>query len=245
MDRFGVIYKITNKINGKVYIGKTKNSIKARWASHVHAAKRPDTKIGRAIAKYGKDSFTVEEICTCIDLESLNKSEIHLIEFFKSTENPIGYNIAIGGDKPCNSPDIGKRISKATTGRTAHNKGKRMSEEQRLNLSNICKGRPSAFKGKKHSNKSRYLQSIAAKKRFSQPSNHPLFGKKMSAEVKDKISKSTHKKSIIAINVEDGHVIRFESMRDAQRNGFFCSGILANIKGRIKSSYKGYVWKYG
>lgn len=65
----GFIYKITNKINGKVYIGQTIQSVKDRW--HRHCGKKSirsaemSMHIKRAILKYGKENFIIETIETC------------------------------------------------------------------------------------------------------------------------------------------------------------------------------------
>ena len=59
------VYKITNKVNGKVYIGKTDN-VQKRWNKHVSASQKPNNKnhqlIHKAIAKYGTTNFSIEKI---------------------------------------------------------------------------------------------------------------------------------------------------------------------------------------
>ena len=52
----GIIYKITNIINNKVYIGQTVNTLKNRWCKHCHS--NGCRMLYNAILKYGKDSFT-------------------------------------------------------------------------------------------------------------------------------------------------------------------------------------------
>ena len=55
-----IIYKITNKINGKVYIGQTSNTLEKRWWQHCHGTHKHI--IARAISKYGAENFKIEQI---------------------------------------------------------------------------------------------------------------------------------------------------------------------------------------
>lgn len=62
------IYKITNKINGKVYIGKTIHSIETRWNQHIYESKKQRYEcrpLYDAFNKYGIENFTIEEIDRC------------------------------------------------------------------------------------------------------------------------------------------------------------------------------------
>lgn len=92
------IYKITNLKNNKIYIGKTINSVEDRFKRHLNDAlsERLDTHLARAIRKYGKENFIVEELEDIQDLEKLNDREIYWIAFYNSYEK--GYNETIGGD---------------------------------------------------------------------------------------------------------------------------------------------------
>lgn len=85
-----VIYKITNSVNGKIYIGKDSTNRKNYYGS--------GQAIKNAILKYGKDNFTKEIIDVCQDLSSLNEREKYWISFYKSTDPKIGYNRSSGGD---------------------------------------------------------------------------------------------------------------------------------------------------
>lgn len=93
---YGYIYKITNKINGKIYIGqhsKSDNSLedldKSYWGSGI--------KIIKAIKKYGREAFTREILCWCDSLEELNTREKYYITTLNCLNDTIGYNIAKGG----------------------------------------------------------------------------------------------------------------------------------------------------
>ena len=56
-----IIYQLKNKINGKIYIGKTTQSVMTRFHKHCHASlKDSNTLIHKAIRKYGKENFEVD-----------------------------------------------------------------------------------------------------------------------------------------------------------------------------------------
>ena len=104
----GEIYKITNILNNKIYIGKTKKFYKnnefgylKRFENHKISAtsksKNNDCpRLYNSIRKYGKENFKVELIHEC-ELDIINEKEIEFIKHFKSTDRNIGYNIALGG----------------------------------------------------------------------------------------------------------------------------------------------------
>lgn len=93
----GFIYKITNNVNGKVYIGQTIQTIKERFYQHC-ATKCSESvlnmAIHKAIKKYGKSNFTIEVIEE-VDKDSLNDREKFWIEYYNSYNN--GYNSTRGG----------------------------------------------------------------------------------------------------------------------------------------------------
>ena len=94
----GIIYKITNKLNSKVYIGQTIQTLRNRWYRHcakncTSQAER-NMEIKRAILKYGKENFTVEAIEEC-DSKKLDDREKFYIRYFDSYHN--GYNSTEGG----------------------------------------------------------------------------------------------------------------------------------------------------
>ena len=86
------IYKITNIQNNKVYIGQTIRPIQQRFKRHINDALncKLNTHFARAIRKYGKDSFIIEEIDTAKTQEELNQKEKFWINYYDSIKN--GYN---------------------------------------------------------------------------------------------------------------------------------------------------------
>jgi len=90
------IYKITNTINDKQYVGKTEKDPKKRWREHLAAAKNnPLMVISKAIRKHGIRNFKFEIIEECLS-EDVNKKETYWIGKLDTFEN--GYNSTLGGD---------------------------------------------------------------------------------------------------------------------------------------------------
>lgn len=94
----GFIYTITNKINGKQYVGKTSLSDpKERWKEHLHDYKREQCKkrpLYSAMNKYGVENFIFEVIEECENTEEREKFWIKELNTYGST----GYNATLGGD---------------------------------------------------------------------------------------------------------------------------------------------------
>lgn len=110
----GIIYKITNTINGKVYIGQTIQSFKRRiksHKSHLQSHKHHNELLQRAYDKYGWDVFEVEIIEKC-DSENLDERERFWIDKYDATNHELGYNFESGGNalKKHNASTIKKFI---------------------------------------------------------------------------------------------------------------------------------------
>jgi hypothetical protein len=116
---YGYVYKSTNLLNGKIYIGKAKegrrgrggSAIEKRWNEEIERAHRlkrwnvehPHKKktiryIENAINKYGEESFRIEEIDIALTKEELNEKERFWIEFFDARNHSKGYNLRDGGE---------------------------------------------------------------------------------------------------------------------------------------------------
>ena len=94
-----IIYKITNKINGKVYIGKTKYTVEHRWKRHCYDAfskyEHTKMKLQEAIIEYGAINFTVEQIDVASTKNEADEKEMYWIAYYDAIEN--GYNTSPGG----------------------------------------------------------------------------------------------------------------------------------------------------
>lgn len=107
-----IIYKITNTINNKIYIGQTKRSLEERWKAHLHAAKQKrDIYLYKAINYYGPHCFHREEIDKAVSIEELNEKEIKHIALYNSTNPNIGYNGTFGGYSGYPTEAVKKQIS--------------------------------------------------------------------------------------------------------------------------------------
>lgn len=109
----GYIYKITNKVNKKVYIGQTIQSIKDRWYKHCRTKNiskaEKNMYIKRAIIKYGKENFVIESLEKC-DPTLLNEREKYYISYFDSYRN--GYNSTEGGQGGVKPLQTSEKIQK-------------------------------------------------------------------------------------------------------------------------------------
>jgi len=93
------IYKITNKITNKIYIGKTKKSVDERFNKHIKNAKNKiNRRLYDSMNHHGYDNFVVELLCVVGDNDNANNKEKYYIELYKSNIEDFGYNMTIGGD---------------------------------------------------------------------------------------------------------------------------------------------------
>lgn len=91
----GYIYKITNKINNKIYIGQTIRDPEIRFDEHLYET-RGHSRLHNAIQKYGRQNFYYE-IIEQPEISQLDTREQYWISFYNSTNDDIGYNICYGG----------------------------------------------------------------------------------------------------------------------------------------------------
>ena len=208
----GSIYKITNTVNGKAYIGQTiHDAVKGRIDKHLNGKPNGSRLVRRAVKKYGKDAFAYEILHDGIIPEFLDTLEIEAINQF-NTIAPHGYNLETGGSNGSPSEVTRRKISESLSGRKTSeetrrklaeaqkgktlspetrrklieaNKGRKHTPETRLKMSENQKGKNNVFYGKKHSSETRRKWSKARK------------GKPLSEKTKRKMSKarfSPHKK---------------------------------------------------
>lgn len=97
---YGIIYKVINIKNSKIYIGQTTKTLEERIYYHYYRADHSlditHTHFINAIRKYGKENFKWEQIDSADSREDLDNKEIYWIQYYNSIEN--GYNIQAGGN---------------------------------------------------------------------------------------------------------------------------------------------------
>jgi group I intron endonuclease len=209
-----IIYKITNNINSKIYIGQTIDSLDKRWKRHNWkcTTNRNAMAITSAIKKYGKENFTIEEIDKAENLTELNEKEVYYIKLYNSI-SPNGYNLTSGGDNKRLSEETKIKISKS-------NKGRKISEETRKKLSE-------SHKGIRMKDSTKKKLSIANK------------GKKPSLNtIKGSIE---HNQKTYTMMSPNGEIITFTNMKlFCKENNLSNSKLCLVASGKIKS-HKG--WK--
>lgn len=110
-----IIYCIRNLVNGKAYIGQTRQGLARRRGEHVHRFNlgERDHKLYQAMRKYGIENFKFEVLCNCLKPEYLDEMERHFVAELNSFEN--GYNMTCGGDGTAD--ETRKKLSAALRGR--------------------------------------------------------------------------------------------------------------------------------
>ena len=172
------IYKITNTINGKCYIGQSRD-IESRWRAH---KVRKGTYLYNAFQKYGVENFTFEVLEEC-EKERLNELEKYYIKLYHSFGE--GYNLCPGGNSDPEDFDAirKEKLSKAAFGRKSPMKGKHHTDDAKEKLRNANLGHTPWNKGVSASDEAKKKMSEAHKGK-----SHPH--RKLTEEEKLKISKS-------------------------------------------------------
>ena len=203
------IYVITNRDNGKIYVGQTCQGVLQRWHQHKSAARSGvDTYFYRAIRSHGEEAFSIEIVEEVETLEQANEAERQWIAVLESIDSCKGYNGTHGGDgsmptdltrqkigEKCKerweNPEYASRMSAANT-------GKHHTPEGRANISKGSTGNHKL--GTTQSAESRAKTSATLKLAFAEGRRKKTGGIKkgtilgpMSEEIKAKISAGVSK----------------------------------------------------
>lgn len=187
----GKIYKIVNKINQKIYIGCTINSLEHRFNEHLYRCFKTDnnSKLYNSIRKYGKENFEIILIEEC-DLSCIYETEKKYVKEYDSYEE--GMNSTYGGEGCLgyvHSSEIRKKISEATKNGNSH-KGKTYeelygdrAEEEKIRRKNSVKNGWSQSTGV-----DRETRISKAKTKMREKSK---YGEELIKEIKDKLRNGT------------------------------------------------------
>ncbi len=232
MTRYGSIYKITNLVNGKVYIGQTTTSVEQRWASHkcsINYAKY-NSALYAAFRKHGTDNFLIEEVAVATDRASLDAAEDNCIATFNSLV-PAGYNLCIGNGGRNHSESTKKKIKAYVHSEATR---KQMSESQKQR-----------YEDPKQRAKQGRVQSVAERKKRSETmkrighgfTHTPESIAKMAAAKKGKPNGKAK-----PISDQFGNI--YISMTDAaKKTGNSVSAVSLVVSGKHKQT-NGYIFTY-
>lgn len=133
------IYLVTNRINGKQYVGQTIMSVQRRWNNHCYLNTSGSSALGNAIRKYGRDAFSVEHIASAETIGNLNLAEQILIVQY-GTQSPAGYNLTEGGRNARVTPEAKAKISVANKGKARHTSEWKAALSQKMKGNQFGKG---------------------------------------------------------------------------------------------------------
>lgn len=200
-EKVGRIYCIINKVNGKLYIGQTVQTIAGRFAGHIYNATRSKSNalISKAINKYNKDNFIVCKIWEG-DVNILDDKEIYYIKLFDS-KVPNGYNLTEGGGGNRGYTPSKESVKKQVLSRSWYkhseetkqkisisNTGKIMSEEAKEKVRLKALGRPCKEETK---NKLRQITTgIKRSEECRRKHSEQQKGRYMSPETRKKLSEA-------------------------------------------------------
>ena len=206
MKPYGIIYLITNKVNGKKYVGQTTKTIQERFSEHIRYAKHISNKtIHKAMRNHGLDNFSVIQLCECNNQNELNKMEqYYILEYETIFDHHKGYNMTYGGNQNGKlSEKTKEKISKSLKGENHQYYGKHLSEEHRRKISEANKGKKCKHLTEEHKRK------ISKSKKGGKLSEETK--RNMSEAHKGKIFSEEHKRRLSEAGM--GHVVTEETRR--------------------------------
>ena len=249
MKKYGIIYLIRNKVNGKMYIGQTieKKGFKGRYKqsgkgiervyNHHKYNKDNNRSCNKhllcSIDKYGFEAFEVdEEFDVAYSKEELDKLESLYIDIYQTRNRDYGYNDKGGGANGKHSEETKQKIGNSK-------KVENLSEETRKRLSLAKQGELNPNYGKTLSEKTRQKISKenTGKKRSKEQKQHQsqlMKGRKLTEEHKQKISER-HVKCIVYC--EEFKEIRYSIKEWADELGLDRSSITKCCKNKLKSTH--------
>lgn len=254
------IYKITNTINEKVYVGQSKN-LNTRFTNHLYRINRGEHHneyLQRSFDKHGEDKFVYEILEEIEDLSILDSREKYWIDHYGGINSNDTYNLK---DPLLNEHNdyVRGKISKANSGENNPNYGNKWTDEQKENMSKSRKGKSwEELHGK---DKAKEMRENASESQI---------GREHSEETKEKIRKANigeknpaygkgdrqlgdknpmfgkpakHRRSVVQFDKEGNFIKEYDFINQVIECGFNAGNVAMAAKGKLKSS-GGYIWKY-
>ena len=212
-ERIISLYKITNLINGKIYIGQTIEPTK-RWHQHKRDAADPKVPFHFAIKKYGNHNFEFEVIASCKAWEDANYIETLLVTQYDSfVANGKGYNATLGGMNAPKTEDWKQKMRDWHASLSPEDR-KVISDKQSVSFTKYIKENGHIALGTKRTPEQRAAMAIAQQNvtnRFDEAALKKMseshIGHKASEESKEKVSisliASWDKRNAIRFATED------------------------------------------
>jgi group I intron endonuclease len=233
------IYKITNKVTNKFYIGSAVD-IKSRWSGHKRRLKANTHDNKHLQSAWNKDGiqnflFEIVEIC---EREILIPTEQKYLDEYKCWDREIGYNIAkiAGNTTGCFHTEESKTLIK---------KNNKAGEEQTRKKMRDFWSNP---ENRKYQSKKRkeYLSRKENREKLKNSltdyyKNNPE--KKLFAEKNPSYGLKFRNKHVERIDPSTGEIKEYESIRDTAKDGFMSTTVGKVCRGQLKT-HRGYYWKY-
>ena len=264
----GFIYKITNTVNGKGYVGITVlPDATRRYQNHMSAIRngRGCPMLQKAVKKYGEKAFTFKVLIICFD-EDVYKYEKEYITKH-NTMSPNGYNILEGGKNICtflgktHSEETKKKISEKAK---EYNNRPEVKEKHRqtaiktnarINMGEILRNSEKWLKaraegrigGKKGVADPNIGKKISESLKEYYKKHETITGEKMTNSVKEKLSNTMRKvngRKVEQYTKENVFIATYDSIVEAHEKTQIHGGsIQSNAAGRTKTG-GGFIWKY-
>jgi group I intron endonuclease len=253
----GYIYKITNTVNNKAYIGVTvRSDVEHRWVQHRSTIRNGNgcPLLMKAFKKYGEDAFKFDILIICFDEDVFRFENDYIIKY--NTMSPNGYNVAVGG-----------LIGMSFLGRKHTEETKKILREKTKARSEKPEARERASRVAIEFNKTHDIGELLRKseKWKKALAEGRVGGHAQTEEGKKKISdglkkyyknntvdmtkqinaiKKANSKKVIQYSIDGKMIISFDSMTIAEsKTGVTRRNIQNNISGRSKTA-GGFIWKY-
>ena len=223
MNKTYYIYKHTNLVNRKVYIGQTMQDVKIRFASG-HGYKN-NKHFNSAIKKYGWDNFSHEILLENLSADEATLYEGKFITEFRSSDRNFGYNKSSGGEQPSLNEETKKKYAERLRKMAELRKGTPMSEEQKIKISNSRKGKCTGVE-------------------------HPFYKRVLSFEEMERLRiantgrKSAVSKSVVQLDLDNNILKIYPSALSASRELNIDTSTITKCCKNKRKSAGGFIWRY-